>query len=83
MECIGGSTILGIRGFINHGPGAIEDFSRNVTAPAERLGYTAVAHIVWQPYTDQLTANIAAAKELPIYKPPLAAGPGTTVGAGG
>ncbi len=67
----GGQLHLGVRGLIAHGPGAIEDFPRNMTAPAERLGYTAVAQLTWQPYIDQLTANIAAAKGLPIYKAPI------------
>jgi hypothetical protein len=31
---------LGIQGVIAHGPGAIEDFPRNLTAPLEREGYT-------------------------------------------
>jgi len=73
----GGQLHLGVRGLIAHGPGAIEDFPRNITAPAERLGYTAVAHLTWQPYIDRLTANIAAAKGLPIYEPPV--GPGTSI----
>lgn len=79
----GGQLHLGVRGYIPHGPGAIEDFPRNLTAPAERVGYTAVAHVVWQPYLDRLTANIAAAKGLPIYQPPLVARPGLPVGVPG
>jgi hypothetical protein len=75
----GGQLHLGIRGYIAHGPGAIEDFPRNMTAPAERLGYTGIAHLTWQPYIDRLTANIAAAKGLPIYEPPLTAGPGLPI----
>lgn len=62
----GGQLHLGIRGLIAHGPGAIEDFPRNITAPVERLGYTGIAYTTWQPYIDNLTRNIAAAKGIPL-----------------
>jgi hypothetical protein len=59
---------LGIRGMIAHGPGAIEDFPRNLSAPLERSGYTFFAYNVWQPYIDRLTANIAATKGIPLLQ---------------
>lgn len=64
----GGGLHLGIRGYIAHGPGAIEDFPRNLSAPLERGGYTAVAHSVWQPYIERLTSNIAAAKGISLVQ---------------
>jgi hypothetical protein len=66
----GGQLHLGIRGYIDNGPGAVEEFPRNVTAPVERLGYTAIAGLTWQPYIDRLVTNIAAAEGVPIAPPP-------------
>lgn len=62
----GGELHLGVRGAVAHGPGAIDSFPRGLTAPLERVGYTAVAGATWQPYIDRLTANIAAAEGVPV-----------------
>ncbi|MGV9802783.1 hypothetical protein ACWDTP_32500 [Mycobacterium sp. NPDC003449] len=62
----GGELHLGVRGAVAHGPGAIDSFPRSLTAPLERLGYTAVGGATWQPYIDRLTSNIAAAEGVPL-----------------
>jgi hypothetical protein len=62
----GGELHLGVRGAVAHGPGAIDSFPRSLTAPLERVGYTAVAGATWQPYIDRLTSNIAAAEGVPL-----------------
>jgi hypothetical protein len=54
----GGEVHLGIRGYIEHGPGTD---AGPVGAPV-RAGYTEVAKVTWQPYIDRLAMNIAAAE---------------------
>lgn len=42
------------------------------TGPLARLGYTAVAHVTWQPYIDRLVDNIQGARgNVPSYQPPV------------
>ncbi|WP_260508733.1 hypothetical protein [Mycolicibacterium farcinogenes] len=58
----GGELHLGIRGYIEHGPGTDEGLPG---APV-RWGYTKVAEQTWQPYIDRLVGNIAHAEGVPV-----------------
>lgn len=49
-----GKLHLGIRGYMADGPGAE---AGPIGAP-ERIGYTQVAKVTWQPFIDRLTENI-------------------------
>lgn len=59
----GGELHLGIRGYIDNGPG-----SQGLPfGPALRGGYTEVAKAVWQPYIDRVTRHVAQSKGLLTY----------------
>lgn len=51
---------LGIRGYIDNGPGS-QPFP---IGPVAREGYTEVAKGVWQPYIDRVTRHVAESKGL-------------------
>lgn len=53
-----GAPHLDIRGYITEGPGS-ED---GPFAAPERVGYTALAQVVWQPYIDNVVTHVVQSK---------------------
>jgi hypothetical protein len=60
----GGQLHLGIRGYIQDGPGSGDI---PIASPVARMGYSEVAKAVWQPYIDRVTRHVAEAKGLQTY----------------
>ncbi|CAA0091652.1 Uncharacterised protein [Mycolicibacterium vanbaalenii] len=54
----GGAPNLDIRGYITEGPGSGDS---PFSAPA-RVGYTALAQLVWQPYIDNVVTHVVQSK---------------------
>lgn len=54
----GGDLHLGIRGYITEGPGSGD----NPFSTGARVGYTALAEAVWQPYIDRVTTHVVQSK---------------------
>jgi hypothetical protein len=53
-----GAPHLAIRGYITEGPGS----ESGPFAAPERVGYTALAKVVWQPYIDNVVTHVVQAK---------------------
>jgi hypothetical protein len=54
----GGAPNLDIRGYITEGPGS----ENGPFAAPERVGYTALAQVVWQPYIDNVVTHVVQSK---------------------